>query len=302
MKYWFFDQPVVLKVRGDDAPRYLNSRLTNDIRKLKHGATLLAAALTAQGRTEALFSVLHLENSYWIISDAGGRNKVYEAFRRFLVADRVEVIDESNNRDLLHLVLDSETKASISGLGELAIPEPGKFQILDDSFAYSRKRGFSFGVDILLPRAKRERLVAELAKLGAVEVGFEAQELARLKAGIPSFPQEIGEQYLFSESGLVEAVSYNKGCYVGQEVIEKVAAYGRLPFRLYRATVAGDGAVNSGQTIKDRAGAALGSVVSAAFDSGAQTWFLLVRLKAAESYSELSLSEDARRVTVTEHP
>ena len=207
MKYYISNTPVVLLVSGPDAPRYLNARLTNDFKSLAVGQSQLSAALTAQGKTEAFFTVYKkAQDSAILYSLEGDNEEIEEAFCRFKVADQVEVENVSKTYGVAHVCEVIESS--------------------DDIISIPVNRVGSLGLDLVGPKEKLSELASELL----TREQFEEQ---RIIAGTPSFPQEINSNYLFMESGFGEqAVSFSKGCYIGQEVIEKVDARGRLPYVL----------------------------------------------------------------------
>jgi folate-binding protein YgfZ len=114
------------------------------------------------------------------------------------------------------------------------------------------------------------------------EVSSEHQTLLRIKAGIPNYPFELNEQALFSEASLSTAVSFKKGCYVGQEVVEKVAALGRLPKKLFRLRAKGAIQLSSTEaeaSVYDLEGAPIGKLTSYAYESDTDTTFAFATLK-----------------------
>ena len=98
MRYFQVTDAIILSVSGRDARRYLNSRLTNNIKTLADGEVVSAGLLTPQGKTKAVFQVLSLgQDQFFLICDGGDRAKVMAATRQFIVADRVVVEDQSDN-------------------------------------------------------------------------------------------------------------------------------------------------------------------------------------------------------------
>jgi folate-binding Fe-S cluster repair protein YgfZ len=102
--YFQFPSPIVFAVSGKDSERYLNARLTNNIRTLEINKSCLAAQLSPQGKTEGLFRVYRDQSDHFLLyADGGDSAQILTAFKRYIVADRVEVEDLSNAYRLVHL-------------------------------------------------------------------------------------------------------------------------------------------------------------------------------------------------------
>ena len=286
----FFTLPsaIILKVSGPDAPRYLNARLTNDIRKLlKPDRALLAAALTPQGRTQGLFVISgDVSSEVLLASDDGIKDDVIAAFRKYIVADRVQVADQSQDLSLMHVIGPAAIHAALFEIG-VDHSKFQEFEVLDagPTRIIGRLRSSDLGVDILLPKESLIDLTNKLKAGGFLELSDDQRKFRLIAAGIPTFPDELNEEMLFSESGLLEAISFNKGCYTGQEVVEKVDSLGKLSkvLRLIRSVkhlpvVVGDQVY---QKLKDSAeGPVVGKVISLANDPASGVAVCFIQLKS----------------------
>lgn len=264
-----FPKPIILKVSGKDARRYLHNRLSNDIRSLEPGCAMRAAALTAQGRVEGLFTVFCAASDlFYLACDGGDAAEVRAALSRFIVADRVSVEDLSESSTFAHVAAVPEAIK-----GAVAVQEPS--MLLCAEYA----RIAELGTDVLLvgmahgeaERLFRERLPGPLS--------HEGYELLRLKRGTPAYPSEVTSEIILTESGLYDAVSFTKGCYVGQEVLERSDAIGKLPRALERIQLGGIVAVPAGTEIIGAAGERIGQAVSAAPDPAGQATFVFAILR-----------------------
>ncbi len=178
-----------LLVAGKDSERYLNARLTAPVKFMKVGDTLPAAALNAQGKVESFLRVKRLDEFQFLLVVDGGE---VEPITRFKVADRVEFIR------LPHLVYHSTE----GGEAEYRIPSK---RVSDD------------GEDLLVLSPLIENSTSE-------EFHYK-----RVLYGTPQYPIEFNGKVLFSEYPIPDAISFKKGCYVGQEVVEKIDALGETP-------------------------------------------------------------------------
>jgi folate-binding protein YgfZ len=265
------ESAVTFKVTGKDSARYLHNRLSNDIRGLAVGDSCLAAALSAQGRVEGLFSVYRLgESEFLLSSDGGDATKLSEIIRRFVVADRVTLEELSENFSVIH-VARSTDEFSLK-LKELNI-EPLSLT--------NRARLTSEGVDIVI----------KSCDVGIVRTSFgeplskSSYDCLRWQFGNPVYPTEINDQGMLLEYGLRNAVSFTKGCYVGQEVVERSDAIGKLPRRLGRIRLAGGELLDVGASVLTLSGEALGKVVSVIPDPS-QAHVLLFALLKSEKYKD----------------
>lgn len=265
---------AVFMVSGKDCRRYLNARLSGDVRGLAKGDSCLAAMLSAQGKTEGLFRVHALDDSTFVIVAWGGENSLLrESLKRFIVADRVTIDDVTSQFALLHATPRGYAEKALSQL-----PAPDQLYVLSTA----AERGFPQGVDILLPRSLLPKLVERLSTDGAELVSQSKAELARIRYGHPDFPREIGPDSLFQESGLSSAIAFGKGCYVGQEVIERVDAIGKLPKRVRRLRIEAElahSAIDEGLAVTSSEGGPLGRLLSIAFDADEQASFAFASLR-----------------------
>lgn len=187
---------IVLHVSGKDSERYLNARLTAPVKFMKDGDSLPSAALNAKGRVESFLRIKRLSSTEFLLVIDGGLDQL-SVISRFKVADRVEI------KELPLLVYHST--------------EGG-----DAEYRVNSKRVGDTGEDLLVSEP-----IQENASLN--EFHFQ-----RVLYGMPQFPIEFNEKTLFSEYLIEEAISFKKGCYVGQEVVEKIDALGETPMVLVR--------------------------------------------------------------------
>lgn len=262
----------VFQVTGTDSQRYLNSRLTPNIRSLTAGNSVLAGALSPQGRTLGFFLVLCREvNSYLVVSEGQGSEEAYRVLTQFLAADDVSVTHLESSQ-IVHLCGDPEVVPVIEQSGPiLTLP---------------RKRTESeFGVDIICEsESSLADLRASLNRFGIQEVSSEKETLHRFRAGLPRFPEELNEEFVFLESAPEEAVSRGKGCYVGQEVIERVLALGKVPgvSVLLRKSQSGD-APQKGDALyltSDLSSKPVGLILRVVLDEESQEFLAFARLRA----------------------
>lgn len=250
---WFtLRAPIILKVVGKDSQRYLNARLSNDSRSISVGGSYEATALTAQGRIEGHFRVTcTAENEYLLFCEGGDREGVKAAFGRYIVADRVTVTDLSETWKAYVVAPQSgelhECATAVHAIGGVLISAP----ILADGSAV-----------VLTPIESSAEVIAVLMRMSSEELSEESFNFIRAERGVPFYPYELNDSIMFNESGLTNAVSFTKGCYVGQEVVERSDAIGRVPRLLQRVTYHSEVMIEAGTPVKLDDGSDIGKVIS----------------------------------------
>ena len=257
---------LILEVSGRDAARYLHSRLSTDIRALAVGSGSVAAALSAQGKVEGLFYVGRVgADQFILVCDGGSSAEVVAAFRRYIVADRVTVV-EHLDYELVHLLIGSQSPSILDawapGCTALA---PLECVASDVGIVVARRRGIQAGFDLILPRSRGAELRNWIGSQGGRWDDESELRQLRFKAAIPAFPDELSPDRLFSSHLCPEAISFSKGCYVGQEVMEKIAAYGKAPRTLHWFALDGSTDLPIGSRVQVN-GQEIGEVCSACAD------------------------------------
>jgi len=207
---------AVLRVRGPDANTYLQGQFTQDLR-LADGAAAYGLWLDQKGKVLADSHVLKLgDNHYMVVCFSMTAAPLLKRLEAYLIADEVELQDETAK--WTGILLWGE------GAGQLQPPA--------DGLALPSRRAGLAGVQWLLPVERSA--AAGLEKTTAIMSNRLAVELARLRAGVPVIPLDIGSRDLPNEGGLEEvAVSYTKGCYLGQEVMARLKNLGQVRRRLH---------------------------------------------------------------------
>jgi folate-binding protein YgfZ len=216
--YRILPESYVVRAEGPDAGRYLQARLTQDILSLTQEESLLAGCLDAQGRTEGLYTVKCItpKSDYLLIADGGDPEQTVAALTRFKVADRVTFTYE-HALTVIHVISTSEKEQN-----ELKTLHSETFQ------SVRSRRTEALGFDLVLPRDSTEEFTKKLSS-AFQELSLDLYTALRIVGQRPVFPEEISPGRLFLEADLSEAISDQKGCYTGQEVIEKARSRGKAP-------------------------------------------------------------------------
>jgi tRNA-modifying protein YgfZ len=281
-KSWHYQFPscLIYRVAGMDAERYLHARFAANIKALAEGCFTFGAALTAQGKVEIYATILREQRvslpSYLVVVEGGDSESVEKALRRFIVADRVSVEDISPSCTLFT----SPTTLTSATASQYAVP-------LDEVIIWPHARTSAGGNDVLTFSDHAFSTVVD-TMLPSHPITEDEYSFLRLEYGTPSFPLEVNDSALPFEVGIYHAVAFNKGCYIGQEVIEKMDAYGRVPRTAWVAELRGIVDVHKDDpvtVIEDNLiPSPIGKVLSAVNDGGARTLVaVLVKSSVAES-------------------
>jgi len=202
---------AVLRLQGGDRFRFLNGQCTQDVRELPEGETRYACAVNAKGKLSGDFFVRSAGDSLWLDAEPELQEALMERFDRYIIADDVELTDETDAYAVFHLV------------PPLALPEAWASAIHSRNDRLGR-----LGIDLFVEASQAEAVASELGKSG-MEIAEPVADLARILAGYARWGNELTESTLPPEALLEErAISYHKGCYTGQEVISRIRSVGRV--------------------------------------------------------------------------
>ncbi len=230
-----------IRVTGDDRARLLHAMSSNDIQRLAPSHGLYAFFLTAQGRILADANIFHLNGALWLDTEPEIANKLRDHLDKYIIADDVELQDET--RDWLAVGI--EGPQSIAFAESLHLPVPGKdlsVQNFHSGFIARVAGTGPAGIRIFLPRTENHLLPSfEIPSATPAEA-----RLVRLENGVPRYGEDISERYLTHETQQLRAVHANKGCYLGQEIVERVRSRGQVHRLLTSVRIVSDQVPPSG--------------------------------------------------------
>jgi folate-binding protein YgfZ len=228
----------MLVASGPEAADYLQGQLTNDVEAVEPGEGCYAALLDRKGHLQGDMRVLRPTLPVPFGSQASEKNsqlelwldtepEALEAVRRHLamykIGRQVEIEDATAERALLSLI----GPRAVEVAGSAPLPE-NACETVTVGGASCLAAGTAAGIDVFVAVAERERAWEALLDAGAVEVSAEAAEIVRIEAGRPRFGAEMGTETMPAEAGIVEAaVSFTKGCYIGQETVARLHYKGK---------------------------------------------------------------------------
>ena len=215
-----------LEVTDEDAADFLQSQFSNDLRPNGPGVCRYGLWLNAKGKVLADSHVLcEGEERFFAVSEWADGGELAGWLEERVVADDVAVAARTPPAALA--LFGEHAEAALEAAG-LPVPGPGEFRDADGARVFRGRRGRAPSFEVLFPAAEREACWRRLAEAGVAEADFAAAELERLYAGVPRVPAEAGPGDLPGEAGLDDdAVSFTKGCFIGQEAVARMRNVGR---------------------------------------------------------------------------
>ncbi|HYD46954.1 MAG TPA: glycine cleavage T C-terminal barrel domain-containing protein [Terriglobales bacterium] len=235
----------LLQAVGPDRVSFLQGMLSNDVKGLREGRGVGAAHLTVQGRVISDLRLYALPEVLWLDVPVHRKEVLRASLNHYIVADDVELLDVDDYRPLVGLegpkAVEIASKLFGGPLGELpplaitevSTPDGAPARLV--AATHAGEAGFlvfgNAGGAIELWHRARE--------LGAVPVGMEALNVGRIESGVPWYGIDMDDSLIAPEVGLAEAISFQKGCYLGQEVVERATARGHLQKKLVQLMCSG---------------------------------------------------------------
>ncbi len=224
---------------GADRVRLLNGQVTNNVKDLRTGQGCYAALVTAKGKLESDLNIYALENELLLDFEPGFTGTVTQRLEKYIIADDVQIVDAAPHYGLLSVQgPKAETVVHNLGLTPELPAKPFQFANVKDAtlgeiYVMNLARTGTSGFDVFVPvpalGAVMDKLIAAAKDAGGRACGWQALEMARIEAGIPRFGADMDDTNLAPEAGIEErAISYSKGCYIGQEVIARIRTYGQV--------------------------------------------------------------------------
>ena len=233
-------------LKGRDHVRFLHRLVSNDVNRLAPGQGTYATLLNAKGHIVADLRLYRAEDQVIVDTDADLRDKARQALARYIVADKVTL----GPLELSALAFQGpQARGLLEKTLHLDLPELLEF----DHFAINYggfparvvrvgstgEEGYEvwIGAQGLLPLWGAA--CGQAPTYGMLPCGTEALESLRIEAGIPRYGQELDEETIPLEAGLLNALSFTKGCYIGQEIVERTRSRGHVNWKLVGLIVEG---------------------------------------------------------------
>ncbi len=282
---------------GDDRARLLHAITTNHVQQMKPGSGCYAFFLNAQGRILADVNLFCFEDHFLLDTEPETRHKVFEHLDRYIIADDVSLLDETDNVSTI-AVEGPDAAAVLAKIGAPVPEEPYTTAIWGSRTVARLDSTGMGGCFVFVPAGEKASLTEDLERAGAVAASPEDASIVRIENGRPRYGEEITERFLVQETGQLQAVHFSKGCYLGQEIVERVRSRAQIHRILRRVEIDSSDLPAAGTKLK-LGDADAGEIVSAVFSPGLGKVVAMayVRTNHAEPGTELSLGAAAARVT-----
>jgi folate-binding protein YgfZ len=257
-------------VSGSEAVMFLNGLITNDMKSLARHSWMTAAFANVQGRLLAAVRIVHREDGFLIDTEGPSREAVMKLIERFTIAGDFKVADLSQE------------------IGELSVQGKTSREVIEKVFgaqtaALEREKSLTFdfqgatvtlirathtaedGFDIFVSRGDLLRIREALTTAGARTVSEDTFETLRIEAGVPRYSVDMDETNVVTETNLDDAVSFTKGCYVGQEIIVRIKHRGHVAKKMTGIVLEGPAAAARNAAILSADQKEIGRVTSSTF-------------------------------------
>jgi tRNA-modifying protein YgfZ len=234
--------------RGRDRARLLHNLTSNEVKKMTPGMGSYAFLLSAKGRIEADLYLWCFAEHFLIDTEPQLREKATQHIRRYIIADQVELEDVTAQTAAIGV----EGPGAAAAVAQLSAPIPSDYAHVawgDRTVAGITATGQP-GVRIYCVASEAAGIVRRLEAAGAKRALPEDARVVRIENGKPRYGEDIRETSLPQETQQMHAISFNKGCYLGQEIVERIRAQGHVNKKLVRLEVDGAEPLAAGTKLK----------------------------------------------------
>ncbi len=288
-----------IRVTGEDRARLLHAMTTNHVEGLKPGEGCYAFFLNAQGRILGDANVLCFEDHILLDTEPETRQKLYEHLDRYIIADDATIEDATER--LATIAVEGPESAAILGKLGAPLPDVPYSSVVwgDVTIARLSSTG-SDGYYLFVATPRKDEIIVQLEAVGAVAASAEDARIVRIEHGRPRYGDEITERYLVQETGQLQAVHFSKGCYLGQEIVERVRSRAQIHRVLRKLEIETAEPPAAGTKFKS-GDADAGEIVSAAYSPALQKTVAMayVRVPFTEPGTALSINDSAAKVVAS---
>jgi aminomethyltransferase len=216
-----------IKLTGEDRARLLHAMTTNHIQQLTPGTGCYAFFLTAQGRILSDANILCRPDHFLLDLEPETREKIYQHLDHYIIADDVTLEDVT--ADTATIAVEGPKSQEVLQAAGAPTPDADYSTAEWGTRLVARLSATgSPGFFIFAPVAEKERLLSEIEATGAVAADAEAFRVVRLEHGKARYGEDLSERFLAQEANQPHALHFSKGCYLGQEIVERVRSRGQV--------------------------------------------------------------------------
>ena len=281
---------TMLRVAGSDRARLLHAMSTNHVEELKFGGYCYAFFLDAQGHILADAHVLCTSDSILLDSEPEMRQALRQHLDKYIIADDATVEDYTE-RYAVFGVEGPRAREVIENIGVDPVPDAGQWVPWDTRLVAPISATGAPGYRIYAPAGDHQALREQMFWSGTVEVTAEDIRTARIENAHPRFGEEFGSTNLPQETRLMHALHFNKGCYLGQEIVERIRSRGRVNKVLAQMLISTTTVPARGAKVKSGP-IEIGQIVTAAYSPGLGQVAAMAYLPAEKAVAGVAITVD----------
>ncbi len=297
-----------IRVSGSEATMFLNGLITNDIKSLAENRWMPAAFPTVQGRLIGAVRVMRGTGPAFLIdTDAASHESVLKTVARFTLAGDFHVSDVTAETALMSVqgkraieVVEKIFERLFSDLPRNGVVE-SEWQNVPVMIIHATHTAED-GFDIVIDSAQATQLTKSFTDAGAQPVSQDTLEILRIEAGIARYGRDMDETTVVPETNLDDAVSFTKGCYVGQEIIVRIKHRGHVAKKLSGLKLETDRQIDPGTIIKSTDNEEIGKVTSAVVSPRLGSTIALGYVRYEHLAAGTNVVVDDIAATITELP
>jgi len=258
-----------IRVSGSEATMFLNGLITNDMKTLAANRWMPAVFPTVQGRVIGAVRVIRGSDPTFLIdTETPSHDAVLKTISRFTMAGDFKVFDVTEQTALLTIqgqlagqVVDKVFETDTAAMEANGVSE-ARWQNVPATVIRATHTGEN-GFDVIFDSSRKAELLQALETAGAQPISEDTLEILRIEAGIARFGTDIDETNVVPETNFDDAVSYTKGCYVGQEIIVRIKHRGHPAKKLTGLRFETDVQIELGAVVRSTENQEIGRVTSA---------------------------------------
>ncbi|MGF1481714.1 MAG: YgfZ/GcvT domain-containing protein [Cyanophyceae cyanobacterium] len=281
----------LLQLRGADRQRFLHNQTTNDINRLQPGQGCDTVFVTSTGRTLELATAYVTQDAILLLVSPQRQQPLMEWMDRYIFPfDKVELSNLADAQ-VIFRVIGPQSRQLGEKIGVEVLTQPGDHvlsQLGEASVRIALGSGLALpGYTLISPAEQAASVWSELISLNAVPLGDRVWEQLRVQQGRPAPGQELTEDYNPLEAGLWSAISFEKGCYIGQETIARLNTYKGVKQRLWGVQL--EAPVQPGPILAE--GKKIGELTSCIATAGGASGLAYVRSQVGDAGLEVWVQE-----------
>lgn len=270
-----------ISVSGRDAEMFLNGLVTNDVKALPVNGWMPAAFISVQGRLLAAVRIIHRADGFLIDTEKATRERVFQLLERFSLAGDFKVADVTDETALLSVqgkgapdFLRIEFGRPVQEMDRRAISLINEAIYLVPA-THTAEEGF----DLFMAKKDSAYWWNRLIEDGISPVDEKTQETLRIEAGIPHYGVDMDDTTIISETNLDDAISFTKGCYVGQEIVIRIKHRGHVAKKLTGVLLDARAELARGAAVLRADDVEIGRVTSSVFSPHLEKMAVLAYIK-----------------------